>query len=281
MKKTEGHIEEQTEQSNDFETINTVTDTVADTATSSDIVVESPDQDNTPSITLSKPSKPSKPINQKKRRFFITLTKIFCTITIFIFAGILITNRILPAHGLYFNTNNSAMSMYPTLRSGALLLCAQDSAAPFEELKVGDIVVCMRRMSKTKMEFIVTDDGVIGSYTIDLAAPDKDDRNAYYTEDKDAVYDPNKSYVHRIIQINEVGDRVIFTQGDNNPGEDYKAVFKGGYIAKVIWYMNGAGPIFGFLFESVFGLLIFYIMTCILIFYTVFLMPERLLDKAS
>ena len=52
----------------------------------------------------------------------------------------------------------------------------------------------------------------------------------WYKEDENAVYDPNQIYVHRIVEINEVGDRVLFTRGDNNPDEDSPAVYKGGYI---------------------------------------------------
>ena len=158
----------------------------------------------------------------KRQSFFIRLFFIVFSVTMLLFAVVLINNYVLPSKGLYFNTNNRGQSMYPTLRDGALLLCAKDSAAPFEKLEVGDIVVCMRRTSQTGMNFVITDNGIVGSgsYTITPGYAGKDDRDAYYKEDENAVYDPNQIYVHRIVEINEVGDRVLFTRGDNNPDDD-------------------------------------------------------------
>jgi hypothetical protein len=95
-------------------------------------------------------------------------------------------------------------------------------------------------------------------------------RDAYYKEDENAVYDPNQIYVHRIVEINEVGDRVLFTRGDNNPDEDSPAVYKGGYVAKVIWYLNGAGWIFWFLFDSPCALSILFPCAIFLLIYTYF-----------
>ena len=226
----------------------------------------------------SAPASKTPTFNPKRRRFFIKLTLIVYVLTLICAIGIIINYRVLPSKGLYVNTNNSGMSMYPTLKSGALLLCAKPSAAPFEKLETGDIVVCMRRTSQTGMNFVITDNGIVGSgsFTITPGYAGKDDRDAYYKEDENAVYDPNQIYVHRIVEVNEVGDRVLFTRGDNNPDEDSPAVYKGGYESKVIWYMNGAGWIFWFMFESCIGLLIFAVLNIILFVYVFFLMPGNI-----
>ena len=59
-------------------------------------------------------------------------------------------------------------------------------------------------------------------------------------EDTDIRY-PGNTVMHRVVEINELADRALFTEGDGNGYRNQLPVMKSGYIGKYIFHMNYIG----------------------------------------
>lgn len=186
-------------------------------------------------------------------------------------AAISIANtNFLPKKGLCFAANVQGNSMYPLIKEGALLLIADYTAAPFSDLREGDIVIYRERtntvpiildLSPTVGETDGSSDGssdapaVFSSEPVTFT-PGMDSQDGSYT-DEGAEYNSDRHILHQIVKINEAdeySDRVIFTRGINNNGDDPKATLESGYLGKLLWHMNGIGPAYRF-FITVPGLI--------------------------
>ena len=125
--------------------------------------------------------------------------------------------------------------MLPTLPDHVLILTDQ---TPFEELKVGDIIVFRLQADIGQFK--------IHNWKAGSSAPVQTS-NPLLVYDEDAAFtDENVRYqvdscIHRIVRINENGDRALITKGDNCAGIDPMPVMKSGYVGKVFWYRNYLG----------------------------------------
>ena len=202
-----------------------------------------------------------KPIKPMIRKISDVLIKMYpiTSILALIWAAIIIVNAdFLSKKGIYFAGNVQGDSMYPLIKEGALLLIADDTAAPFDDLQEGDIVIYRERTNTVPMKISLTptveetdgsSDGpvVFSSKTVTIT-PGLDSQDGTYT-DEGAEYNSGNYILHQIIKVNEAdedGDRVIFTRGINNSRDDPKATLKSGYFGKLLWHMNGIGPIYNF-----------------------------------
>ena len=233
-----------------------------------------------------KTMKPKNAIIRKISDVLIKAMPITVTLTMICSITVIINVDFLNKKGIFFTSNFHGNSMYPLVKEGALLLIADDTAAPFEDLKEGDIVVYRERTNTIPMRISLvpitedtdsssdgstdasTDDSSDGS-TDDSSGASSDDpvilsskpvtitfgqdsQDGSY-KDEGAEYNSDKYILHQIIKVNEAdenSDRVIFTRGINNPVDDPKATLKSGYFGKLLWHMNGIGPIYNFFIKG-------------------------------
>lgn len=186
----------------------------------------------------------------------ITRLEIFFVVLLFLLAGIVIlVTKTLPGHGIKVIFNSYGTSMLPTLSEDNVLILTDQTS--FEELAVGDIIVFNEwadlgvstvsytvKNEKTGEDIKVYDPPIQVSDSLIVY-----DETAVFT-DVGIVYkgDPGDTWgqeeehcIHRIVRINENGDRALITKGDNNDGIDPRPVLKSGYLGKVFWYANGLG----------------------------------------
>ena len=217
-----------------------------------------------------KTMKPKNAIIRKISDVLIKAMPITFTLTMICAIAVIVNMDFLYKKGIFFVGNVHGDSMYPLIKEGALILVADDTAAPFEDLKEGDIVIYRERTNTIPMTINLTpviedtdgsteastdvssddsSDGpaIFSSKTVTIT-PGRDSQDGSY-KDEGAEYNSDKYILHQIIKVNEAdenSDRVIFTKGINNPGDDPKATLKSGYLGKVLWHMNGIGSIYKF-----------------------------------
>ena len=233
-----------------------------------------------------KTMKPKNAIIRKISDVLIKAMPITLALTMICSIIVIINVDFLNKKGIFFTSNFHGNSMYPLIKEGALLLIADDTAAPFEDLKEGDIVVYHERTnsvptilnltpiiidtdassndpsdestddlsdgstndSSDASSDVPSDSPVFFSTEKVTITPGRDSQDGSY-KDEGAEYNSDKYILHQIIKVNEAdenSDRVIFTRGINNPVDDPKATLKSGYFGKLLWHMNGIGPIYNF-----------------------------------
>ena len=82
--------------------------------------------------------------------------------------------------------------------------------------------------------------------TSDPAVNAADSEDVDAADGEDTFYATNIRYtehtvMHRVVEINENGNRALFTEGDGNGYRDQLPVMKSGYIGKYIFHMNYIG----------------------------------------
>ena len=154
-------------------------------------------------------------------------------------------NDILPKRGITFNTNNTGISMEPTIKAGALFV--MDEQFPFSDLKVGDIITfrpptdfgnTRDYYNNTSRQIEVR--GIIIQPGESVHIPQR-------AKDEGIEYKDDYNVLHRIVDIRPADaehDLAFFTQGDNSEHMDTTVVMKSGYIGKVIWHANNGRKIY-------------------------------------
>lgn len=145
--------------------------------------------------------------------------------------------------GLNFFFGVSGLSMNPTIRDGAMVAWNEK---PFEEVKVGDIIV-FRRRAELGGNIVLT--------------PSTESKNGFWqtqtftlfgeADDENPVYSYGQAIVHRVIEIvDDNGTRKLRTRGDGNDADDKYTVLSDGYAGTVVLYLNGLGSFTGWLAEG-------------------------------
>ena len=174
-------------------------------------------------------------------------------------AFVILKQDILPVRGIQLTVNTTGTSMEPTIKEGCLAIC--DENVPFEDIQVGDII-CFRERSSIMsgstsavvtftLGYAVSD----SSESSSTPAPIEEEVDAADSEDVDAADDTDvgekfedtdirytgNTVMHRVVEINKLGGRALFTEGDGNGYRDQLPVMKSGYIGKYIFHMNYIG----------------------------------------
>ena len=149
--------------------------------------------------------------------------------------------------------SSTGTSMYPVMSYYTLTI--GNETVPFEDLKVGDIIVYRERVgshfspNQYRSPWGKTDEPESTPVPTTSPAPTTSPTPLY--KDEGIEYKPRDSIVHRIIEvIDGPGDRALICQGDNNPKADPFPVMKSGYIGKVVWFSNELGPVFNAVYRS-------------------------------
>ena len=194
-------------------------------------------------------------------KIIIRIAAVLFPIMLVLSAFVILKQDILPARGIQLTVNTTGTSMEPTIKEGCLAIC--DENVPFEDIQVGDIICFQERSSimsgstSAVVTFTLpgsasstpapTDENVGATSDPAVNAADSEDVDAADDtdvgdkfEDTDIRYTEH-TVMHRVVEINELGDRALFTEGDGNGYRDQLPVMKSGYIGKYIFHMNYIG----------------------------------------
>ena len=163
----------------------------------------------------------------------------------------IIIEAILSSHGILLNFSNYGHSMDPTIRGNALV--AIDTAAPFEELKIGDVVMFKEpkgHNTDTDKIRVHISKVVENGNTIDSSTPDSEPATNTADEIENIEYLPNHAVLHRIVDIKDTGERALITQGDHNPYLDRYPIAAEAYMGKMLWHVNYIGSVLLFLYQN-------------------------------
>lgn len=148
---------------------------------------------------------------------------------------------VLPVFGVHLLSTNTGESMEPNKHWGAFSIWVEPSIAPFDELKVGDVIIYRERKHVISSGFTINNTIKGSSSTPSTTDPVE---NAKPTV---VAYIPGSYAEHRVYEVR--GDEV-FTWGDGNPEPDNDPVIESGYVGKVVWYVNYVGRVFQVLCSS-------------------------------
>ena len=177
------------------------------------------------------------------------------TVTIPILAiGVLymILFAVLPIFGVHLCITNTGESMEPNMHFGAFSVWVEPKVAPFDELKVGDIIIYRERKQVTSGSFAIGNTKKGSTAAAIPASTDPVETENIETEStepakREVQYYPGKYAMHRVYEVNG-GE--VFTWGDGNPEPDDDPVIESGYVGKVVWYVNYVGRVFQVLCSS-------------------------------
>lgn len=141
---------------------------------------------------------------------------------------------VLPVFGVHLLSTNTGESMEPNKHWGAFSIWVEPSIAPFDELKVGDVIIYRERKHVISSGFTINNTIKGSSSTPSTTDPVE---NAKPTV---VAYIPGSYAEHRVYEVR--GDEV-FTWGDGNPEPDDDPVIESGYVGKVVWYVNYVGRV--------------------------------------
>lgn len=207
---------------------------------------------------------------KKLRRKLIKTDFILIFVVVFATMSLIICGGILPHFGIEVSANIDGCSMYPVISDGSLVVGIK---SPYEDLKVGDIIMFRTReeyatMDTSYIKDTTREDG-IDAFTAEVpATDDASDENP----NEEIHYLKHEQIIHRIIRIDDDG---IYTRGDYNYTDDPFPVFEEGYVAKVIWYVDYLGIPFKILFSHK---LIFWLMGIIMVL-SIFLIITKPMEK--
>ena len=183
-------------------------------------------------------------------RILNIITAVLIAAAVFLIA-VLVIDRDTDYHISYMMKGNS---MDPTITNDAVVVWVDPAKAPFDELKVGDIIAFQERADiNTATSGIVfrihpAEDGGHSTLTIE-----NNDAGSVDDRDGNIEYVPGENIMHRIVEIREPDsehDRALTTRGDNNPVNDSKLVLESGYVGKVVWHANHMGLVFKLLYTD-------------------------------
>lgn len=175
----------------------------------------------------------------------ITLMVITLLTSLFI-----IIESILSSHGIILNFSNYGHSMDPTIKGNALVII--NTAAPFEELKIGDVVM----FKEPKGLSTDTDKIRVHISKVDEGSPSTTDPSDSETNTIDEMenieYLEDRAVLHRIVEIKNIstGNRLLLTQGDHNPAPDRYPISAEAYIGKMLWHVDYIGEIIRVLYQN-------------------------------
>ena len=199
-------------------------------------------------------TKPSQPRSRRSAllRLLIPINAVFIVLTL-LTSLFIITESILSSHGIILNFSNYGHSMDPTIKGNAL--CAFDTRFPFDELKIGDVIMFKepKGLNTATDSMKVHISKVPADSSSSSTAPEKPATN---TADESAEtaeapeYLPDCAVLHRIVDIKDTGDRLLVTQGDHNPASDRFEVRQDAYLGKMLWHIDYIGSVLLFLYQN-------------------------------
>ena len=183
-------------------------------------------------------------------KFLLPLDIILVVITLFT-SLFIILEAILSSHGVILNFSNYGHSMDPTIKGNALVVI--DTRFPFDELKIGDVIMYKEpkglNTDTDKVRVHISKVPANGS-TADPSEPATNTAD----EMENIEYLPDRTVLHRIVDIKDTGERALITQGDHNPYLDRYPIAAEAYMGKMLWHIDYIGEGVKILYEN-FGLI--------------------------
>lgn len=191
----------------------------------------------------------TKPSQSFLLKLLLPIDIILVIITLFT-SLFIILESILSSHGIILNFSNYGHSMDPTIKGNALVII--NTAAPFEELKIGDVVM----FKEPKGLNTDTDKIRVHISKVDEGSPSTTDPSDSETNTIDEMenieYLEDRAVLHRIVEIKNIstGNRLLLTQGDHNPAPDRYPISAEAYIGKMLWHVDYIGEIIRVLYQN-------------------------------
>ena len=188
-------------------------------------------------------------------RLLLPVDIILVIITLFTSLFIIIES-ILSSHGIILNFSNYGHSMDPTIKGNALVII--NTAAPFEELKIGDVVMFKEPKGlstdtdKIRVHISKVDENGNAIDSSSSSSTGTEPETNTIDEMENIEYLEDRAVLHRIVEIKNIstGNRLLLTQGDHNPAPDRYPISAEAYIAKMLWHVDYIGEIIRVLYQN-------------------------------